>query len=156
MHPGVSHSQYSPCSVRPAEAESGTDSMSKSTTNKSRFRKGESSFLGLAEIVGALNYAKSQEELDSTARRLIALAREARMMRHPELCEQASGLVLTLDVSPKLRAMAEWYGSLGVPGDASDHDASIRAAALAIDNCGTEFVPQILLAVGRSYHSNEN
>jgi hypothetical protein len=157
MHPGASHVQYSPCNVRPAEAESGIERMSSNTTNKSRFRKGgESSFLGLAEIVSGLNHVKSQKELDSAARRLIALAREARIMRDPEACEGASELVLTLDVSPKLRAMAEWYRSLGVPGAAADHDASRKAAARAMDNCDTESVPQILLAVGRSYHSDEN
>jgi tetratricopeptide (TPR) repeat protein len=129
--------------------------MHSNTIIKSLFLKSESSFVGLAGVIGALHSVRSQEQLDSVARRLVAVARDARILREPELRERACELVLALDVSPKLHVVAKWYQGLGEPGRVRDHDANRKIIARAADNCGNEYLPQILLVTGRSYHSED-
>jgi hypothetical protein len=127
--------------------------MHSSTKTKSLFLNGESSLAVLAEIVGTIRYIEAEKNLDRAARYLIALARDARMLREPELCERASGIVLSLDISPSIRAAAEYYKSQREPYDQEGNRANLIHLA---DTCNPDYLPRIILEIGKSYHSQDN
>jgi tetratricopeptide (TPR) repeat protein len=157
MHPGTSHGlQSPPSSVLPARADSGRDSMSSITINKSLFLKGQSSFAGFTEIVGAVRSVKSQRALNYVSAEVIDLARHAWLSRGMEICRAASTLVLALDVSPSLRTVAEYYKSLSEPERVADPVANRTSLIRTADECGEEYLPRIILLVGNSYHREEN
>jgi tetratricopeptide (TPR) repeat protein len=78
------------------------------------------------------------------------------MLREPELSQNAIEQVLKLDVSFKLRAVAEYYRNLDQPDCTVDLNASRKALALAMRESGNEYFPRILLVLGRSYHTEQN
>jgi tetratricopeptide (TPR) repeat protein len=128
--------------------------MHRTAVIKSILLKGESSFFGSARIIDSLRYVKSQHTVDSVAREAIELARYGWMSRETELRNRASDLVLGLDVSPRLHAVAEYYRGLAETECNGDAEVSRRALMQAADSCPPEYFPRIILVLGRSYHSD--
>jgi tetratricopeptide (TPR) repeat protein len=127
--------------------------MHRTAAIKSILFKGASSFFESAQIIDSLRYVKSQKTIEAIARGAIELARDGWMLRRTEFCNWASSLVLGLDVSPKLQAVAEYYRSLSEPERDGGAEPSRRALIQAADRCLSEHFPRIILVLGRSHHN---
>jgi tetratricopeptide (TPR) repeat protein len=127
--------------------------MSNSTIAKSLFLKGESSFVGLAEIISALHRVKSQKTLDCVASEAIEVARRARLIRRPELCESASALVLDVPASPSLHAVAEYYQATSHRIRFADVPKSREMLTHCADYTAPEYLPRVILEIGATYDS---
>ena len=130
------------------------ESMTSSASVRNLVLKGGSSFAGLAEVVCALRRVKSQHELESAALQLLDLARTARLVRHPQMCNNASNTVLNLPVSPVLHVAADYYRTIS--REEFDTVRARSALVRAADNVPPEFRARIIFQVGRGYELEGN
>ncbi|HWX42874.1 MAG TPA: hypothetical protein VN345_17130 [Blastocatellia bacterium] len=125
--------------------------MSNNTIAKSLFLKGESSFVGLAEIINALHCVKSQKVLDSIASEAIELARRARLIRRPDVCERASALVLDVPASPSLQTVAEYYQAVSRQIRLADVAETREFLTRSAGRTASEYHPRIIVEIGFTY-----
>jgi tetratricopeptide (TPR) repeat protein len=122
--------------------------MHRSTINKSLFLKREPSFLELSEIVGTLRFVKSQKALDQTAREVIEIARQARLLRHAQMSIEANSLLVSLPASQRLRGIVEYYGVVPRTAPQADFEIIRRTLFRTADSVETLYIPRIILEIG--------
>jgi tetratricopeptide (TPR) repeat protein len=130
--------------------------MPKSTASKSLLPQDESLLAGLCGITDVLRLANSQNALDRTARRIIEIARQARVSRDMELCSRASSAVLALPVSEGLRSVAEFYADVSQRAAAVDAHGFRQVLARKIASVEPAYVARIILEVALAYDREGN
>lgn len=125
--------------------------MHSNTIIKSLFLNREPSFLGLPEILHALNRVRSQDALDRIGREVIEIAHHARYSRDSELCSEASNLLKSLPLSRNLQWLTEYYSIPLQPSSPADLDETRQRLLRGLGDVETLYASRIVLKLGQTH-----
>ncbi|MGH9762878.1 MAG: hypothetical protein ACREAC_18805, partial [Blastocatellia bacterium] len=106
----------------------------------------DSSLREFVDVAALCAVLKSQNQIDDFARRLVTLARRARVKRNKDNVNSLSRVILELPANEKVRNAGLYYSAFSLKSDRRFNDAE-RTVLQALENLEPSYVPRALLEV---------